>query len=166
MSEPDNVTQSTRCLHVETHAGLDGGQAAFRHQHSEFLLCTQRTEASREAAGAVGSCRPSRRPPSALAPPWTFRPIATYTIRHSALKHFEFSTTQAQREAAIRTGNFLDLTAEANVSDEAMKAIQAEVEAKDNREVAQRRATRAQEQQQARAEEQVRFRCLVLHLRL
>jgi hypothetical protein len=32
---------------------------------------------------------------------------------------------QAQREAAVRTGNFLDLTAEADVSDEALEAIRA-----------------------------------------
>ena len=36
---------------------------------------------------------------------------------------------QAQREAAVRTGNFLDLTAEADVSDEALEAIRAQVEA-------------------------------------
>jgi hypothetical protein len=63
---------------------------------------------------------------------------------------------QAQREAAVRTGSFLDLTAEADVSDEALETIRAEVEAHDDEAGAERRATAAQERQQTCVQELVR----------
>lgn len=77
--------------------------------------------------------------------------------RHRFHKHVTALLLQAQRETAIRTGNFLDLTREADVTDEAMDAIRQEVEANDNEEAAARHAARAQERAQARAAELVHF---------
>lgn len=55
------------------------------------------------------------------------------------------SSTQAQKEAAIRSGNFLDLTAEGPVSDEALEAARAEVEAGAEDAAAQRRRAKRAE---------------------
>ena len=59
----------------------------------------------------------------------------------------------------MRTGNFLDLTAEADVSDEALEAIRAQVEARDDAAGADRRAASAQQQAQARQQELVGGSC-------